>query len=121
MAAGGHWHAPVGNLRLPPGCPRRHLALRGGAGRDRGSVGSGSGGGGEDGEEGGTAINFDPVSMPLIPARACGARNVRWMHGRGSRRRWPPVTAALLQNEVMRAVQDLQRRVPTDEEVAANR
>jgi len=31
------------------------------------------------------------------------------------------VTTALVQDEVMRAVQDLQRRVPTDEEVAANR
>jgi len=31
------------------------------------------------------------------------------------------VTTALVQDEVMRAVQDLQGRVPTDEEVAANR
>ena len=40
---------------------------------------------------------------------------------RGPRCRWRPVTTVLVQDEVMRAVQDLQRRVPTDEEVAANR
>ena len=85
MAAGGHCHAPAGALRMPSGCPRWHLALRGGAGCDGESVGGGRSGNGEEGgEEGGMAMDFDPVSIALSPARACGANRPRdaWREGR---------------------------------------
>lgn len=70
---------------MPSGCPRWHLALRGGAGCDGESVGGGRSGNGEEGgEEGGMAMDFDPVSIALSPARACGANRPRdaWREGR---------------------------------------
>jgi len=85
LAVGGHCLDPAGALRMPSGCPRWHLALRGGAGCDGESVGGGRSGNGEEGgEEGGMAMDFDPVSIALSPARACGANRPRdaWREGR---------------------------------------
>ena len=68
-------------LHAHPGWPRRHLALRGGAGRDAGCgeglTWTGRGDGGSGGEDGGVEFDFDHVSAPLSPACACGVWPVR--------------------------------------------